>query len=316
MSSSVRILFIGSGEIAVPSFQRLIADGYKPVALVTQPDRPAGRNRVLTPTPIKVAAVEAGIPVLQPEVIREPEALEEIRAYEPDLIVVMAYGQILPKALIQMPRIACINLHGSLLPRHRGASCVQSAIEAGDPETGITVMHVAPRLDSGDIIHKKSTPILAHDTGGAVHDRLAEVAAEALLEALPALIAGTAARIVQDETLSTYAPKLERDAGKLDFTQDILTLERRIRAYDPWPGTWCWAEDGSGKKRLKIFPGTWISGRSGELGRISISPEGALVIHTADGSYLPAEVQLDGSRRMPARDWVRGLRQPDQWLLS
>lgn len=300
-----RVVFFGSGEIAIPSFVRLIEAGPRPLALVTQPDKPAGRHRsTLTPPPIKRVALEAGIPVLQPESARDEAFLAELRAMAPDLIVVMAYGQILSKALIAIPRIACINLHGSLLPRHRGASCVQAAVEAGDPETGITVMHVAPKLDSGDIIHALATPILPDDSGGSIHERLAGIAAQALAEALPGLLAGTASRTPQDPALASYAPKLERDDGRIDWSWESGRLARRIRAYDPWPGTWTMVD---GTKRLKLFPAVAGAENTGEPGAVSIA-EGRVRIACGSGHLVLGEVQPDGSRRMPAADWVKGLR--------
>ena len=300
-----RVVFFGSGEIAIPSFVRLIEAGPRPVALVTQPDKPAGRHRsTLTPPPIKRVALEAGIPVLQPESARDEAFLADLRDLAPDLIVVMAYGQILSKALIGIPRLACINLHGSLLPRHRGASCVQAAIEAGDAETGVTVMHVAPKLDSGDIIHALATPISPEDTGGSIHDRLAGIAAEALAAALPGLLDGTASRTPQDPALATYAPKLERDDGRIDWAWEAGRIARRIPAFDPWPGTWTMTDGG---KRLKIFSSAAAEEGTGEPGAVSVV-EGRVRVACGGGHLVLGEVQPDGSRRMPAADWVKGLR--------
>lgn len=304
-----RVIFFGSGEIAIPSFRRLIEQGPRPLALVTQPDKPAGRHRsTLTPPPIKRVAVEAGIPVLQPESVREEASLAELRALSPDLIVVMAYGQILPKALIAIPRIACINLHASLLPRYRGASCIQAAIDEGGAETGITVMHMVPKLDAGDMIVAHRTPISDDDTGGVLHDRLAEVAAEALAEALPLLIAGNAPRTPQDPGFATYAPKLERDHGRIDWTWDAARLSRRIRAYEPWPGTWTQFDEGSGPKRVKIFPAAAGGEDLGAPGNVVISPAGGMRVACGSGYLELGEVQPDGSRRMAAADWAKGLR--------
>jgi methionyl-tRNA formyltransferase len=298
-----RIVFFGSGEIAIPAFRRLIAEGPRPLALVTQPDKPAGRHRDLTPPPIKRVALEAGIPVLQPESVREEASLAELRQLAPDVIVVMAYGQILPKALIAIPRIACINLHASLLPRHRGASCLQAAIDEGDSETGITVMHVVPKLDAGDIIHPLATPIGAEETGGELHDRMAEVAAEALAQALPGIIDGSATRTPQDGERATYAPKLDREHGRIDWTWPAERLARRIRAYDPWPGTWT-TLDG---KRVKIFPARAGQGTAGVPGAMSVE-DGEVRVACGEGFLVLGEVQPDGSRRMAAKDWVKGLR--------
>jgi methionyl-tRNA formyltransferase len=302
-SAGARVVFFGSGEIAIPAFRRLISDGPRPLALVTQPDKPAGRHRDLTPPPIKRVALEAGIPVQQPESVRDEASLDELRALAPDVIVVMAYGQILPKALIAIPRIACINLHASLLPRHRGASCLQAAIDEGDAETGITVMHVVPKLDAGDIIHALATPIGADETGGSLHDRMADLAAEALAQALPGIVDGSATRIPQDGTRATYAPKLDREHGRIDWTWPAERLARRIRAYEPWPGTWA-TFDG---KRVKIFPAKAEQGTMGEPGALT-AMNGEVRVACGDGFLVLGEVQPDGSRRMPARDWVKGLR--------
>lgn len=304
-----RVIFFGSGEIAIPSFRRLIEEGPRPLALVTQPDKPAGRHRsTLTPPPIKRVALEAGIPVLQPESVREEESLAGLRELAPDLIVVMAYGQILPKALIKIPRVACINLHASLLPKYRGASCIQCAIDDGDAETGVTVMHMVPKLDAGDIILAHHMPISETDTGGVLHDRMADVAADAMAEALPLLLEGNAPRIPQDPSLVSYAPKLERDHGRIDWSWDASRLARRIRAYEPWPGTWTQFEDGSGPKRVKIFPATTGSGDLGSPGTVSLLPEGGMAVACGTGHLVLGEVQPDGSRRMPASAWAQGLR--------
>lgn len=301
--ADARVVFFGSGEIAIPAFRRLIADGPRPLALVTQPDKPAGRHRDLTPPPIKRVALEAGIPVLQPESVRDETSLIELRALAPDVIVVMAYGQILPKALIAIPRIACINLHASLLPRHRGASCLQAAIDEGDAETGVTVMHVVPKLDAGDIIHPLATPIGEEETGGSLHDRMADVAAEALAQALPGVLDGTATRTPQDSERATYAPKLDREHGRIDWTWDAERLARRIRAYEPWPGTWT-TFDG---KRVKIFPAAAGQGTAENPGALAVV-DGEVRVACGDGFLVLGEVQPDGSRRMLARDWVKGLR--------
>lgn len=246
---------MATGDIAIPSFHALHATG-ELVALVTQPDRPVGRHQQLTPPRIKVCALEAGLPVLQPERMRDPEAVAQLRALNPDIVVVMAYGQILSQEVIDVPSRACINAHASLLPRHRGAACIQAAIEAGDDETGVTIMHVVRKLDAGDIICSRTIPLRGTETAETLHDDLAELAPEALAEAIYQLREGISDPIEQDENLMTYAPKLLRAHGLIDWHEPALQVARKIRAYHSWPGTYTTypsVKSGS-DKTLKIFP--------------------------------------------------------------
>lgn len=298
----MRLIFIATGDIALPSFRHLLEHGPKPLALVTQPDKPVGRHQMLTPPAIKVEALAAGIPVFQPEKISG--ALEEMRALEPEVIAVMAYGQILRNDVLTLASKAIINLHGSLLPRHRGASCIQAAIDMGDTETGITSIHVVRELDAGDMIVKKAIPIGPDDTGGVIHDRLADLAAEVLADTLKALDDGSATREVQDASLSNYAPKLERDQGRIDWSMTAEALERRIRAYDPWPGTFTMALEDGKWKRLKIFPPIEVIDADLAQGEVSI--DGGLVIGCGKGAVKLANVQPEGSKRMSAGDYLRG----------
>jgi len=302
----MRVVFLGTGEIAIPTFRRLIEGGPKPSLLVTQPDRPVGRHQVLTPPLIKELAVAAGIPVSQPERVREPAACEEIAAHRPEVIVVMAYGQILPQRLLDIPSLACINLHASLLPRHRGAACIQGAIDAGDAETGMTVMHVAMKLDSGDLILDHRTPIGPEDTGGVVHDRLAEMGPDALIEALEALAAGDAPRRVQDEAQVSYIGKLGREDGRLDWSWPATRLERRIRAYDPWPGTFTTFADHETRRRLKVFPQTALAEGAGKPGEVLAIDVDGLLVACGEGALRIATVQPDGSRKMAGGEFARG----------
>ncbi|HEY8962388.1 MAG TPA: methionyl-tRNA formyltransferase [Luteolibacter sp.] len=299
----MRIAFLGTGEIAIPSLQRLIAEGLKPVVLVTQPDKPVGRHHTLTPPAIKTVAIEAGIPVLQPEKVKE--AIDELASLDLDLMVVMAYGQILPKKLIALPKIACINLHASLLPKYRGAACIQAAIEAGDSETGITVMHVVKALDAGDIILAKSTLIGEQETGGELHDRLAELAPEAMWEAIGQFVDGTATRTPQDEAQVSYISKLDRDHGRLDFTRSAIELERQIRAYDPWPGTFTVLTEAGKERRLKVFPPVEVLNRDLPPGEWEMA-DGQLVVGCGKGSLRLQEIQPEGSRRMKGEEFLRG----------
>jgi len=199
---------MGTGDIAIPSFKAILESSYEVVALVTQPDKPVGRKMVMTSPAIKLLAEEANIPVLQPESVRKEDDLVNIARLDIDVIVVMAYGQILPKALIEIPKVAIINLHASLLPKYRGASCIQGAINAGDTKSGMTVMHVVPKLDAGDVILRHELPIGKLMTGGELHDELANIGPAALLEALENLFNGSAAREVQNDQLASYVPKL------------------------------------------------------------------------------------------------------------
>jgi len=285
---------------------------------VTQPDKPVGRAQLLEPPPIKKALVsgapDAGpartgrvppVPVLQPARIKDRQAIEEIRALKPDVIVVMAYGQILPRDVLEIPTIASLNLHASLLPRWRGAAPIQAAIAAGDRETGITVMYVDEGLDTGDILLQRTIDIVSAETGRSLHDRLARVAPEALLESLELLAKGSASRIPQDNALATYAPKLKREDGKIDWTGPADAIERKIRAFDPWPGAFMTIST-NGTHNLKIFSATVI-GLRGTPGEV-LKREDELVVAAGKDALSLREVQLEGKRRMSAGEFLRGHR--------
>src|SRR5947208_13896513 len=235
----MRIIFIGTGEIGVPALQALLRSEHQIVAVVTQPDKPVGRAQLVEPSPIKKALTGGtlSIGILQPARIKERQAIEEIRAFAPNVIVVMAYGQILPGEVLEIPKVACLNLHASLLPRWRGAAPIQAAIAAGDRETGITVMYMDEGLDTGDSLLQRTVDILPNDTGGSLHDRLAQIAPEILLESLVLLAKGIAPRIPQDNSLTAYAPKLKREDGRIDWSEPAEMIERTIRAFNPWPGS-------------------------------------------------------------------------------
>src|SRR5690349_11419769 len=249
----MRIVFIGAGAIGVPTLQALLDSGHEVVAVVTQTDKPAGRAQTIEPPPIKKALVgrapAPSTPILQPKRIKDPQAIQQIAALAPDAIVVMAYGQILPREVLHIPKIACLNLHASLLPRWRGAAPIQAAIAAGDQETGITVMYMDEGLDTGDMLLQRKIDISSKETGGSLHDRLAQIAPDALLESLQLLGKGTAARLPQDNTAVTHAPKLKREDGKIDWSQSAHIIERKIRAFNPWPGAFMEL----GGRNLKVF---------------------------------------------------------------
>ena len=296
----MRIVFIGTGEIGAPTLRALLKGEHEVAAVVTQPDKPVGREQRIEPPPIKKEIATTAIPVLQPPRIKDPQAIEEVRRLTPDVIVVAAYGQILPREVLEIPRLACLNLHASLLPRWRGAAPIQAAIAAGDSETGITVMYMAEGLDTGDILLQRSVEILPNDTGGSLHDRLAQVAPEALLESLQLVAAANAPRIPQDNAFATYAPKLKREHGQIDWSESAEAIERKVRAYNPWPGAFM-KVDG---QNLKVFSASVVD-LNGEPGEILRSDKD-LIIATGNGALSLTEVQLEGKRRMIAAKFLRG----------
>lgn len=299
----MRLVFFGTGEIALPAFAHLIAHGPKPLALVTQPDKPVGRHQTPTPPAIKVMALEAGIPVFQPE--KSSDAAADLTDLRPELIVVMAYGQILRKSILTLPSKAIINLHASLLPKFRGAACIQAAIDAGDTETGITAMHVVRELDAGDIILARKIPIAPDETGGSLHDKLAALAPDLLAEVLKRIADASANSVPQRTEDATHVSKLDRDDGRLDWTMSAEALERRIRAYDPWPGSFTITLAEGHSKRLKIFPPTRILDRALTAGHIDVA-DGRLVIGCGEGALELTTVQAEGSRKMSATDYLLG----------
>ena len=309
----MRIVFIGTGEIGVPVLHSLLKSPvHQLVGIVTQPDKPVGREQRITPPPIKAAMGDCDLPVFQPARIKHEEAVSEIQKLQPDVIVVMAYGQILPPSVLQIPRVACLNLHASLLPRHRGAAPIQAAITAGDRESGITVMYMDEGLDTGDILLQSRLELADDETGGSLHDRLAEIAPAALSEALTQLAQGQASRIPQDSSLVTYAPKLEREHGRINWTEPAAVIERKIRAFNPWPGAFTLLRDEVRRERkLKIFGAKIAPSAEAAPGEI-LHSEGSLVIATRDGALSLGEVQLEGKRRMTAAEFLRGHSAPLQ----
>lgn len=299
----MKLVFIATGDIAIPSLKFLLNSGQRPLAVVTQPDKPVGRHQVLSPPQIKVLALAESIPVLQPEKIGD--CAEQLASLKPDIIVVMAYGQILRRNILELPRVAIINLHASLLPKYRGAACIQAAIDAGDSESGVTSMHVVRELDAGDVIVAKSITLGAQETGGSLHDRLADLAADVLAETLEKLTTGTAPRLAQDVSLVSYVPKLERDAGRIDWNDAASAIERRVRAYDPWPGTFTLAQEAGVLKRVKIFPFATVVDTKLNPGEIA-AEEKRLIVGCGDGALELTSVQPEGGKRMSAADYLRG----------
>ena len=301
----MKLAFIATGDIALPTFRHLVAHGPQPCLLITQPDKPVGRSHseFLSPE-LKTLAFAHGIPVWQPErIIEIAEALTDLR---PDIIVVMAYGQIIGKDVRKAAKKAIINLHASLLPKYRGASCIQAALANGDAETGITVMRVIRELDAGDIISAQRIPIGKTETAGELHDRLADLGPAALAEALEILAANPKAGTPQNDAEVTYAAKLLREDGRLDFTQPAAELERLIRAYHPWPGTFTEVSVKGKTKRLKIFPPVEIAHHPLATGALAVH-EGQLLIGCGDGALALSHVQPEGSKAMPATAFANSL---------
>lgn len=303
----MNIVFMGTPAFAVPSLEMLIAEGYTIAAVVTQPDRPQGRKKVLTPTPVKEAALRHGIPVLQPQRLRNPEAVAELAEYKPDLIVTAAYGQILPKSVLDMPALGCLNVHGSLLPAYRGGAPIQRSIINGESVTGITLMYMAEGLDTGDMIARAEVPIEDADTAGTMFEKLSQAGAELLRRELPRLVKGKVEAEPQDDSKATYAPNLTRDDEKIDWSRTSREIYDQIRGLVPYSGgftlwngevfkVWAAAKPDSAQKPSgDAQPGTVL-----EL------QENGIVVKTGDGTLTLLTVQPSGKKAMDAAQFVRG----------
>ncbi len=301
----MRIVYMGTPEIAATILERLLEEPYEVVLVVTQPDRPKGRGNTLTCSPVKELAVSRGIPVFTPEKLRLPENVEVVREAEPDMIVVAAFGQILPKSVLDIPRYGCINVHASLLPKYRGAAPIQWSILDGESETGITIMYMNEGLDTGDILLQKVVPIDAEETGGSLHDKLAETGAEALAEAIPGIIDGTLEPVPQGEMTTPYAKQLTKEMGRLDFSWDAEKLERYVRGLNPWPGTYTF-RDG---QMLKIWAAEVCDGLYEAMpGTVVAVDKNSFSVQTGSGVLRVTEVQPQGKRRMSAEEYLRGYR--------
>jgi methionyl-tRNA formyltransferase len=298
----IRIVFMGSPNFAVPSL-RALAGAHAVVGVVSQPDRAAGRGRALKSPPVKVLALELGLPVLQPAKLRQPEALNQLREWEPDLIVVAAFGQILRSEVLNLPPHGCLNVHASLLPRWRGAAPVQAAILAGDAQTGVTLMKMDEGVDTGGMLAQRGIPIEPDDTGGSLLAKLAELGAGLLIETLPGYLAGKITPDPQDESLATRAPLLKKEDGRLDFTQSAEILARRVRAFQPWPGTF-FELDG---RLLKVRRAHAAAGEAQGGGRLI--HDGDPAVGTGQGLLVLDEVQPEGRKPMAGRAFLAGVRQ-------
>ena len=298
----MRVVFAGTPEFAVPCLEACRASGAELVAVYTQPDRPAGRGRKLAPSPVKQAALAAGIAVEQPGTLKTAEAQATLAAYRPDLLVVVAYGLILPRKLLAIPRLGCWNVHASLLPRWRGAAPIQRALLAGDAETGVDLMQMEAGLDTGPVLLEKRTPISRDDTGGMLHDRLAILGAETLAEGLARVLAGgTLAATPQAVEGVAYAHKLDKAESALDFNRPAIALERQVRAFDPWPGS----DAEIAGERVRVWGACALDhAQQAEAGRvIGVSREG-ITIACGEGALRITTLQRAGGRRISAADYL------------
>lgn len=297
----MRVVYFGTPEFAVPSLRALVGEGFDVVGVVTRPDKPTGRHRsTATPSAVKVAALSDDLSVLQPERPSDPGFLAQMRALAPDLSIVAAYGHILPQTLLDVPARGSVNVHASLLPALRGAAPIQRAILEGLTETGITIMQMDAGMDTGPILHQVATPIAPDETGGELTERLAELGAEALIEALTLMDESGLAPQQQDNAKATLAPKIKREEERLDWTCPAEAVARKVRAFDPRPGAWT---SGRGKE-LKLF-GARAAGGSGEAG-VVLGADDELLIACGSGAVAVAEVQPAGRARMTARAFVNG----------
>jgi methionyl-tRNA formyltransferase len=302
----MRIVFIGTAEIGAPSLRSLAGlREHQVVGVVTQPDRPVGRRQELAPPPIKKLALHLGLPVFQPEKIRAPDALAAIRAWSPELIIVVAYGQILPKELLAMPRHGCVNVHASLLPRWRGAAPIQAALLAGDAETGVTTMLMDEGLDTGPMLLRGALPVAHDDNAGTLHDKLAALGAELLLRTITGIVEGTLSSRPQPSAGATYAPKIRKDDGLVDWSLPAPQLLNRLRAFTPWPGLFTFVADERGRRLLKIWSAGVEPGRC-EAGVVACADKQGIAVGAGDGLFVIRELQVEGARRMSADEFLRG----------
>lgn len=297
----LKIIFAGTPEFSVPPLQALINSPHEVVAVYTQPDRPAGRGRKLTPSPVKVCALEHGIEVLQPEKLKTAEEQQPLIDLQADLMVVVAYGIILPEAILSAPRLGCINIHASLLPRWRGAAPIQRAILAGDTETGITIMQMDIGLDTGDMLLKKTCPVEADDTGSSLHDSLSVLGAEALMEALPGIAQGTLQAEKQDNDLANYAAKLHKSEALIDWTKSAQEILRQVNAFNAWPvaQTPVDIKRNGNPQMLRVWKAQVVEG-GGEPGKVLRCDKQGVDVATGDGVLRLLQIQMPGKKPMNA----------------
>ena len=310
-SRPLRLVFMGTPDFAVPSLQALLDGEDEVVGVISQPDKPAGRRMVLHAPSVKVCALAHGVQIFQPDSIRTDDVIERLRTWRPDLIVVTAYGRILPDAVLALPRGGCINVHASLLPEYRGAAPIQWAIARGETRTGVTIMQINEKMDAGDILLQKAIALKSDETGGSLHDTLAGLGAHALVDAIRGLKTGRLTAVPQDERAATYAPRLCKEDGEVDWSRSSVQIERRVRAFHPWPSAYTWLAG----KRLKILAAHVQNDERRDSGSPSPAPGMVIDLHddflsvaTGDGNLGIGAVQLEGKKALPIAAFVKGHR--------
>lgn len=299
----MRIVFMGSPDFAVPTLERIVEEGHDVIGIYTQPDKPKGRGKTMQYTPVKEKALEYNIPVYQPARVKEEAVINELKALAPDAIVVVAFGQMLPKAILEIPKYGCINVHGSLLPKYRGAAPIQWSIIDGEEETGITTMLMDVGCDTGDMLLKAKTKIAADETGGSLFERLSTIGAELLIETLKGVEAGTIVPEKQDLSKGNYVKILSKADGQINFEKTAIEIERLIRGLNPWPSAYT-SLDG---KTLKVWKANVVSSEiKGQVGEIVTVTKDSIEVQTGDGLLSLVELQLEGKKRMTVDAFLRG----------
>ena len=304
--SALRIIFMGTAELSCASLTALARDEqFSVVAVVTQPDKPKGRELKLQPSSVKSLALKLGLPVLQPDRARDEKFIAQLRELKPDLIVVVAYGQILPQSILDLPRHGCLNVHTSLLPKYRGAAPIQWAIANGDTETGVTIMKMDAGLDTGPIVSQRRTPILPEDNSVTLHDRLAQLGAELLVQTIPDFVAGKIQPLPQPAEGASYAAKIKKEDGRIDWSLPAQTIWNRLRAFTPWPGAFTFLKAEPKPQLLKIWKAEIVE-KSGGAGEILSADKTGIVVGCGQNALRILELQREGGRRLPAAEFLAG----------
>ncbi len=299
----MKIVFMGTPDFALASLDKLIDGGYEIAAVVTQPDRPKGRGKKLTPPPVKERALGAGLRVLQPERVKDSGFIEALKELSPDIIIVVAYGQILPEEIINLPAMGCINVHASLLPKYRGAAPINWCIINGESRTGVTTMYMDKGMDTGDILLQRETEIGENETAGELHDRLAALGADLLLETLEGLQRNEVERKAQDHSAATYAPQLDRETGRVDWNSDAKSIYNLIRGTNPWPGCYTVYKG----ERMKLWEAKVLEQKSrGTAGKVLEAGHGGMLVQAGSGTLLVTKIQMPSSRVMTVDEYLRG----------